>query len=76
MTNPITTRTDALSVAIATPNGTVTVGQLIDALQNLCDGECYTGDPERVQRATGCTDEDSRVIATCLSVTSPLWGIR
>lgn len=76
MVNVIRTRREAEDTMINTPSGTVTVAQLVDALQNLCDGECYTGDPERVARVTGCTDADSRNIARSLSVTDALWSIR
>ena len=71
----IRTRRQAEDTMINTPMGTITVSQLIDALQNLSDGEDYSTS-QAVTRATGCSEDDSYNIVRCIRATGPLWSIR
>lgn len=71
----IRTRRQAEDTMISTPMGTITVAQLVDALQNLCDGEEYTNS-HAVSRATGCQEDDSYNIVRCIQATDSLWSIR
>lgn len=71
----IRTRQDALDVLIQTPGGTVTVGQLIDSIMDLVDGNgLHT--PEDVQRETGCCIADCTRIVESLQTVDSLWSIR
>lgn len=71
----IRTRVEADNTIINTPMGTITVAQLVDALQNICDGEDYSNS-HTVSRNTGCPEDDSYNIVRCVRATDSLWSIR
>lgn len=71
----IRTRRQSEDTLINTPMGTITVAQLVDALQNVCDGEEFTNS-HAVSRATGCQEDVSYNIVRCIETTGSLWSIR
>lgn len=71
----IRTRRQAEDTLINTSMGTITVAQLVDALQDVCDGQEFTNS-QAVGKATGCREDDSYNIVRCISTTDSLWSIR